>query len=118
MSYGPPPGQGPPQIPAGYGYPQGPPPGPPPDNYLVWAILSTVLCCLPLGIASIVFSSQVSSKWAMGDYAGAVDSSTKAKQFAMWSAIAYVIVLVLIGLFYVLFFGLIFGIAATTPSST
>ena len=27
----------------------------PPPNYLVWAILSTLFCCLPLGIASIVF---------------------------------------------------------------
>jgi hypothetical protein len=52
----------------------------------VWAILSTVLCCLPLGVASIVFASQVDSKWAAGDYAGARESSDKAKMFAMISA--------------------------------
>jgi len=117
-SYGPPPGQGPPQYPGGYGYPQGPPPGLPPDNYLVWAILSTVLCCLPLGIVSIVFSSQVATKWAVGDYAGALESSNKAKQFATWSAIAHVALLILIVIFYVLFFGVLFGIAANSPSST
>jgi hypothetical protein len=50
---------------------------------------------LPLGIASIVFSTQVSSKWAMGDFAGAQESSNKAKKFAMWSAIAAAIVWVL-----------------------
>ena len=66
--------------------------GTPPQNYLVWAILSTVLCCLPLGIASIVFSTQVNSKWAMGDVAGAQEASAKAKKFAMWGAIAGVIV--------------------------
>jgi hypothetical protein len=52
----------------------------------VWAILSTVLCCLPFGVASIVFASQVDSKWAAGDYAGARESSEKAKKFAMISA--------------------------------
>jgi hypothetical protein len=52
----------------------------------VWAILSTLFCCLPLGIASIVFASQVDGKWAQGDYAGAQESSDKAKRFAMIGA--------------------------------
>ena len=34
------------------------PMGPPPDNNLVWAILCTVLCCLPLGIVSIIKSTK------------------------------------------------------------
>ena len=79
--------------------------GPPPPNYLVWAILSTVLCCLPLGVASIVFSTQVNSKWAMGDVAGAQDASEKAKKFAMWGAIAGVIVVVIYVLFFVVLAG-------------
>lgn len=70
-------------------------PGTPPPNYLVWAILSTVLCCLPLGIASIVFSSQVNSKWALGDVAGAQEASAKAKKFAVWAVIAGAVFLVL-----------------------
>jgi hypothetical protein len=65
--------------------------GAPPPNYLVWAILSTILCCIPLGIASIVFSTQVNSKWAMGDVAGAQESSEKAKKFAIYAAIIGVI---------------------------
>jgi uncharacterized protein YqhQ len=84
-----------------------PPPPPPvyggggaqgvaPPNYLVWSILSTILCCLPLGVASIVFSTQVNSKWAMGDTNGAQEASEKAKKFAMWSAIAGVILYVLV----------------------
>jgi len=90
--YGAPQYPGTPQYPGGPQYPAAPPyqggygPTPPP-NYLVWAILTTVLCCLPLGIASIVFSSQVNSKFAQGDYAGAANSSNKAKQFALWGAI-------------------------------
>ena len=66
--------------------------GAPPPNYLVWAILTTIFCCLPLGIASIVFAAQVNGKYAAGDYAGAKASSDKAKQFAIWSAIVGVVV--------------------------
>jgi hypothetical protein len=66
--------------------------GEPPPNYLVWAILSTIFCCLPLGIASIVFAAQVNSKWSAGDVAGAQGASRKAKQFAIWSAAAGAII--------------------------
>ncbi len=59
-----------------------------------------MLCCLPLGVASIVFAAQVNSKWAAGDVAGARESSEKAKKFAIWSAIAGLIVAVL----YIVFF--------------
>ena len=92
----------PPPPPPSYGAPGQGAPGAPPQNYLVWAILSTVLCCLPLGIASIVFSSQVNSKWAMGDYAGAQASADKARKFAIWSAIAGVVVAVLDVVFIVI----------------
>jgi len=43
-----------------------------------------------LGVASIVFSTQVNSKWAMGDLGGAQAASDRAKKFAIWSAIAWV----------------------------
>ncbi|MDP9398530.1 MAG: CD225/dispanin family protein [Actinomycetota bacterium] len=52
----------------------------------MWAILSTVLCCLPLGIAAIVFASRVNGKWESGDVEGARDSSRKARTFAIASA--------------------------------
>jgi len=61
----------------------------------VWAILSTVLCCLPLGIASIVFAAQVNGKYQAGDLAGAQEASRKAKQFAIWGAVAGIVVAVL-----------------------
>ena len=77
------------------------PPTPPPPNYLVWAILSTVLCCLPLGVASIVFSTQVNSKWALGDVQGAQEASAKAKKFAIWSAIAWAILAIIYVVFFV-----------------
>jgi hypothetical protein len=52
-------------------------------NYLVPAILSTVFCCLPLGVVAIIFSTQVNSKIAAGDTAGAMEASRKAKMFMM-----------------------------------
>ncbi len=52
---------------------------PKPDNCLVWAILSTLCCCLPFGIVAIVYAAQVDGKYAAGDYQGAVDSANKAK---------------------------------------
>jgi predicted secreted protein len=67
----------------------------PPPNHLVWAILSTLFCCLPLGIASIVFAAQVNGKWASGDYTGAVESSKKARTFALWGTIIGAVVAVL-----------------------
>ena len=63
-----------------------------PDNYLVFAIISTVICCLPLGIVSIIHSTKVDNLWNSGQYAEAKNASNQAKQFAIYAAIAGVIV--------------------------
>ncbi|ERR1035437_367052 len=97
--YGDTPPPPPPPPPPSYGAPGAPgAPGTPPPNYLVWAILTTIFCCLPLGIPSIVFSTQVNSKWALGDVAGAQEASAKAKKFAIWAVVAGLIVAVLYGI--------------------
>lgn len=83
----------PPAAPPPGNYP--PPGGAPPNNYLVWAILTTLFCCLPLGIVSIVKSTQVSGLWAQGQYAEAQKASDDAKKWAMWSAIIGVVVIVI-----------------------
>ncbi len=67
----------------------------PPDNNLVWAILCTVLCCLPAGIYAIICSTKVNSLWAQGDYEGARKASEDAKKWSMYGAIAGVIVIIL-----------------------
>ena len=54
-------------------------------NYLVFAILVTVLCCLPAGIPAIVYAAQVNGKLQAGDIAGAQAASKNAK---MWCWIA------------------------------
>lgn len=63
-----------------------------PDNYLVWAILCTVLCCLPLGIVSIVYSAKVDGLYRSGEYEEAQEAADKAKKYAMYGAISGVIV--------------------------
>ena len=84
--YGSTPPPPPPPPYGGYGVQAAPPP-----NYLVWAILSTIFCFLPLGIVSIVFSAQVNSKWSMGDVAGAQRASELAKKLTIWTVVVGVI---------------------------
>ena len=55
------------------------------SNYLAQSIIVTILCCMPLGIPAIVFSSQVNGKIAAGDIQGAMESSRKAKMWCWWS---------------------------------
>jgi hypothetical protein len=55
-------------------------------NYLVFAILTTVLCCLPAGIPAIVYAAQVNGKLQAGDIAGAQLASKNAK---MWCWVAF-----------------------------
>ena len=80
----------------------------PPPNYLAWAILTTVLCCLPFGIVSLIYAAQVNSKWMAGDIEGAKLSSKNAKIWA-WVAFGVGIGIVLIcGI--LLIFGIVAGI--------
>jgi hypothetical protein len=51
-----------------------------PQSYMLAAILVT-LCCPPFGIVSIVYASQVDSKFNLGDYAGAQAASDSAKNW-------------------------------------
>lgn len=81
-------------------------------NNLVMAILS-IFCCWPLAIPAIIFATQVNSKLAAGDVAGAQESSQKAKKFAMIGIIVGVVCWVIFILFY-----LIIGIAAFSTSQT
>jgi hypothetical protein len=70
-------------------------------NHLVWAIVTTLLCCLPLGVVSIVYAAQVDGKRAAGDIAGAYAASDKARFWAIMSAIAVPI----LALLWIVLFG-------------
>ena len=116
-SYGQPPGYGQPpsygqQPPYGWWGP--PAPFAKPPNYLVWSILATLLCCLPFGVVSIVFATQVDSKWTIGDWHGALEASKRAKT---WLIASVAVALVMLAAYF-LFFVLIIVLASRTGTST
>ena len=59
-----------------------------PDNYLVWAILSTVLCCMPFGIVAILKASQVDTFWAQGNQTEAIEAANAAKKWTIISVVS------------------------------
>ncbi|MBR5169854.1 MAG: CD225/dispanin family protein [Muribaculaceae bacterium] len=63
-----------------------------PDNYLVWAILSTLFCCLPFGVYAIVCATNVNSLYTSGDYIGAQKASANAKKWSIIAAIASLVI--------------------------
>lgn len=58
-----------------------------PASYLWLGILTTLFCCLPAGIVSIVFAAKVDGAWASGDYATAKANSDKARNWGIISAV-------------------------------
>jgi len=71
-----------------------------PKNYLIESILVTIFCCQPFGIVSIVYASQVNSKYTLGDYDGALQASKNAKKWMIWGLIVGLIIAVGFLLFY------------------
>lgn len=68
------------------------------ENNLTKAILSTLCCCLPVGVVAIVYASQVDGYARRGDITGARDAADKANTWANWSlglGAAYVILYLL-----------------------
>ncbi len=84
-----------------------------PKNWLAESILVTLFCCLPFGIAGIVNAAQVSSKFASGDYDGAVRASQEA---AKWTKIGFWVGIGVIAL-YILFF-VVLGVGGFMAASS
>ncbi|AWV08498.1 CD225/dispanin family protein [Marilutibacter maris] len=64
-------------------------------NNLVWAILTTLFCCLPLGIVSIVYAAKVDGLRAAGNIHAARAASASARNWALASAFAAPILIAL-----------------------
>ena len=63
-------------------------------NYLVPAILCTIFCCLPFGIAGILFAAQANSKTQQGDYDGANIAASRAKQMCILSFVCGILYII------------------------
>lgn len=67
-----------------------------PNNYLVWSIVSIVLCW-PFGIPAIVNAAKVGKYWSAGQFDLAHEASQKARK---WSLISTIFA----GVFWALYF--------------
>jgi hypothetical protein len=67
-------------------------------NYLVWAILATIFCCIPFGIVAIVYSSQVSGHLAAGNYEAALKASSSAKKWCLAATITGAVLILIYSL--------------------
>ncbi len=56
-----------------------------PNSYLALAIISTIICCLPLGVVSIIYATKVNSAYEDGNYELAEKSSKNAKTWGLVS---------------------------------
>lgn len=91
---------------------------PEPDNYLVWAILVTVLCCLPFGIVSIVYATKVSGLWSQGRYPEAQAASANARKWAIIGAITGAIAIAIFTVIYIVLIAVAVHEAPSTVTTT
>ena len=66
-----------------------------PNSNLVWAILTTLFCCLPFGIVAIVKASQVDAHWYAGRYQAAYETSRSAGNWALAAALTSLLFVVI-----------------------
>ena len=69
-----------------------------PDSNLIMAIITTVLCCVPVGGYAIYLAIQSDQAWKNGDAATAAEFGAKARQFSIYAVIAGLVVGVLWGI--------------------
>lgn len=60
---------------------------PMPSTYLPWSLIVTLVCCMPVGIVAIIYSSMVESRYAASNYAGAQSASSVAKGWCIAGAV-------------------------------
>ena len=79
-------------------------------NHLLLGVLTTLFCCLPFGIVSIIYAIQVNSAMASGNYSVAQVASEKAKYWGMLSIWIGIALNVIGFIFYFIILGLV-GVA-------
>lgn len=77
-----------------------------PDSNLVWAILCTFFCCLPLGIVSLIYAIKAECN-SSDNIEEIQDDADKAMKYAKIGAIVGGICITLYILLYIVLFGFI-----------
>ena len=72
-----------------------------PKTWMAESILVTIFCCLPFGIAGIVFAAKASSLYAAGQYEEAVEASNNA---AKWTKIGFFVGLAVMVIYMIFLF--------------
>ena len=75
-----------------------------PSNNMVWAVLTTIFCCLPFGIPAIVFAARVDSLWFSGRHQEAYNAARASRTWTLVSAIVAIVGWILYIAFYAALF--------------
>ncbi|XP_056400023.1 dispanin subfamily A member 2b-like [Hyla sarda] len=78
---------------------------PPPSDHLVWSIMNLICCCMPLGLAALIFSIKTRNAHYENDAPLAAGHSHTAKAL---NIAATVIGMVIIIIFLAIYFAVIF----------
>jgi len=73
-----------------------------PNNYLALSIITTVMCCMPIGVFSIIQSTKVDGLYNQGKYQEAEAASKSAKTWAIGGIVGMGVVWILYIIFVVL----------------
>uniref|UniRef100_A0A671SH03 Uncharacterized protein n=1 Tax=Sinocyclocheilus anshuiensis TaxID=1608454 RepID=A0A671SH03_9TELE len=65
-------------------------------TYLAWSIFNTFCCCLPLGVAAIIYSCRVNNANSLGDAGRAQESSRIAKNLNIASLVVGLIGIIML----------------------
>lgn len=85
-----------------------------PDSHMLLAILSTLFCCLPVGVYAIILASKVDGLYLMGEYEEAQMKADDAKKWSIIGMVCWAVALLL----YLILVGVgIVGAAAASSSS-
>lgn len=86
-----------------------------PPKHTGYAVLTMIFCFWPLSLVALIRGSDIETRWAAGDYAGAQRASDEARKFCRWSLIVGIVGWVFLLLYVVFVVAMMVGVATSTP---
>ena len=72
----------------------------PPDTWLIMAILTTIFCCMPFGLAGVVNAARVEPYFLAGKYVEAQIASRNAKKWTLIGICVALVCWIIYGIFF------------------